>query len=443
MRLLVANDFSEDVRDDRGWVDWWVQRIAWFARDGDVVLLPSSQDASFFEYVGGLTGTDFSSVIVVTAPETDDDRGLLTSARLRDPRLHELIDAAVAGRSIASVFPLWPDAAVADLAISLDVEHALQGSGFISQGGGVLANSKSAFRAIAAGVGLPLPRGWVCSTPAALEEGILRFVRAGDAAIVKRDFLSGGRGNEILAQAEDLVRPIGARRIVPIGRNEERAVRNYVEERWTWLSTAGRDKVIVEHYLLDSPAYFVEFDVTDDAVTLEGDGEMLYAPFAVGQVMPAPHLHEETRQKLTEGGENLCRALHAIGYRGRLSVDAIVTPDGDVFFTEHNGRITGSTHIYDVIGRQVVGDGYGHHRVILDRAWPTEWAVESFDDAYRRVLAAGAAYDVGQRTGVVFTNAFDAQYAGVMYCVVAETLDEAWQRDRELETLFARKARRG
>ncbi|MGJ5752683.1 peptide ligase PGM1-related protein [Streptomyces puniciscabiei] len=41
------------------------------------------------------------------------------------------------------------------------------------------------------------------------------------------------------------------------------------------------------------------------------------------------------------------------------------------------------------------------------------------------------------RTGVVLTNAFDGS-GGVMYCVVADSLAAAWDRDRALKSLFSR-----
>ncbi|MEK8174888.1 hypothetical protein NKH77_55005 [Streptomyces sp. M19] len=83
----------------------------------------------------------------------------------------------------------------------------------------------------------------------------------------------------------------------------------------------------MERYVRDSSAFFVEFLVTDDGVRLTGDGELLSAPYAVGQIMPSQGLEPEVLDQIVEGGRKLAEALRAIGYRGILGPDTIVTPN--------------------------------------------------------------------------------------------------------------------
>lgn len=437
-RVLVGNDFSEDLRTDRGWTGWWVQRLAWFARPGDVLLLPETPDRDFLDYVGSLTGVPAESLHVVVAPDGGDgpeDRrgGSLSPARLGDPRCVEAVRAALAGREVTEITALWPDAAVARFARALGVPSALPGYGFVDQGGGMLTNSKSAFRTIAGGVGVPIPSGAVATSREVARTAVMDLLDAGEAAMVKHDFLSGGHGNEILSRARG-VRPVGARRVVHI--DTEADVDAYLDDRWAWLTSAGRSRPVVERYVRDSSAYFTEYLISDKGVELAGDGELLSAPYAVGQIMPAIGLDAPLMAELVDGGRRLCEALHAIGYRGACATDAIVTPDREVLFTEYNGRITGSTHVYAVIGRQLIGPGYGADRVILDRVWPEGWAVSGFADARDRLRAAGVGWNPDTRTGIVLSNAYDGN-GGVMYCVVAEGIDAAWALDRSLRTVFA------
>ncbi|HEV2343289.1 MAG TPA: peptide ligase PGM1-related protein [Actinocrinis sp.] len=430
-RLLIGNDFSEDVRTDRGWTGWWVQRLLWFARDGDVLVLPSAPEGEFLEYVTGLTGTHPESLRFVTPRSAG--QGGLTAQQLADADMVEAVHAAVAELDVTEVQSLWPDAAVAQLARRIGLAHALPGYGFVEQGGGFLVNSKSFFRAVAGGVGARIPSGAVCTSRQAAERAILDLLDLGTPVMMKHDYLSGGRGNEILS-ADETVRPVGARRTVRIGGQADVAA--YLDDRWDWLSSGGRGRPVAEVYHRDSSAYFVEFFVTDAGARLGGDGELLSAPYAVGQVMPSVGLEDEVLREMVDSARRLASALHAIGYRGVLSPDAIVTPERDVLFTEFNGRVTGSTHIYDRIGRHVVGDGFGKDRVILERVWPEGWSVESFAAMVRRLGEAGFAYDRDSRSGVVLTNAFDGEN-GVMYCVVAEDLDQAWSLDSELKNVFA------
>ncbi|MHA4779040.1 preATP grasp domain-containing protein [Streptomyces sp. MSC1_001] len=430
-RIIIGNDFSEDIRTDRGWTGWWVQRIAWFAEDHDILVLPMRPEGAFLRYVTSMTGVRLETLTVVVPPAHAGSEGTLSPSRLEDTEFVEALREAVGDREVTHLSALWPDAAVARLARTLCLESAMPGYGFVDQAGGVMANSKSAFRTIAGGVGVPMPEGAVCTSPEVAEEAILDLL-AGGPVIVKHDFLSGGRGNEILSTGETF-RPIGARRVVTVSGRAD--VRAYLRERWEWLTSGGRGRPVVERYVRDSSAFFSEFLITDDGVRRTGDGELLSAPYAVGQIMPTQGLEQEVLSQVVEGGRKLAEALHAIGYRGILGPDAIVTPEREVLFTEYNGRVTGSTHIYGRIGGLAVGDGFGKDRMILERVWPEGWSTPSFTATRARLEEAGLAYDPVTRLGVVLTNAFDGN-SGVMYCIVAEDLGSAWAADRALQPLF-------
>lgn len=430
-RLLVGNDFNEDIRGDREWTGWWVQRLLWFAQDGDVLVLPSVPEPDFVAYVTGLTGID-ARTLRFAAPPPDGPAEALTPRRLADRDLLHLVSEALAGRSVTDVIALWPDPMIARFARSLGVESAFGGHDFVAQGGGLLLNSKSTFRAIAGGIGLPLPAGGICTSKPVAERLILDILDDEEPVVLKHDYLSGGRGNEILSTGGQ-VRPIGARRVVIVkGRADVTA---YLDERWDWLSGDGHGRPVVERYHQDSSAFFAECHLDEEGVVLGGTGELLSAPYAVGQIMPAQGLSDEVLSALNDGARKLCEAMHTLGYRGVLGPDAIVTPEQEVLFTEYNGRVTGSTHIYGVIGQRVIGPGFGNDRLILERVWPEGWAVSGYADARDRLIAAGYAYDTATRTGVVLTNAFDGRN-GVMYCIAAADLDQAWRLDRALHEVF-------
>ena len=434
LRILIGNDFNEHLRDDRGWATWWVQRLAWFARDGDLLVLPVAPQQAFFDHVTSLTGTDLASLRFVVPPAGRHGDAALTADRLADPRFVADLRAAIGGRPVDTVFPLWPDAAVARLSRRLGITDALPGAGFMAQGGGTMLNSKVAFRAVAGGVGAPLPDGAVCAGPEDAAEVLTELLAATGLAMVKKEFLSGGRGNEILSRAERL-RPVGARRVVATP--DLASVRSYLADRWDWLSDGGRSSVVVEEYLRDVTSVFAEFHIGDKDVTFAGQGEMLFAPFGVAEIMPAPGLAPETVDVLVAASMPVCTAVQAMGYRGTLSMDAVVTPDQDVYFTEYNGRITGSTHIYEAVGRRVVGPDYAGERVLMDRVWPSDWTTPSFEDALARLTAAGLAYDPATREGVVLCGAYSEKENSVMHCVVAPTLDAAWERQARVAELFS------
>ena len=79
--------------------------------------------------------------------------------------------------------------------------------------------------------------------------------------VLKQDYLSGGRGNEIVSPDETF-RPVGARRVVPLSNNES-TLSDYLEERFDAITGSGRNRIVIEEYHRDSGAFFAEFRITD------------------------------------------------------------------------------------------------------------------------------------------------------------------------------------
>ncbi|MGY0055405.1 preATP grasp domain-containing protein [Streptomyces sp. LZ34] len=433
-RVLIANEFNEDragIADaKRKKTAWWTQRMLWLVRDGDVLVMAVEPDEEYLGYVLALTGTRRSTVRVVVPPPGALGTGVLTPDRLQNPEFHDALRTALGGRVVDSVISLHPDTSIAALARALGVAEALPGHGFLEQGGGRLVNSKAVFRALAGGVGAPVPDGGVCTDRAGAEEVIWRILGDGHPVMLKHDLRAGGRGNEILSPVEGTV-PVGAQHAVVVADRE--ALRSYLARRWDWLTSHGQSPAVVERYFPDSHAVFAEFEIGADGPVFAGQGEMMSAPLAAAQVIPAPCLTPGLLAELTDGARRLCEPLHAMGYRGMLSADAILTPGGDILFTEYNGRITGSTPIYRVIGEHLVGPDHMTTRSLFDH---DGWPVPSFREALDTLTDAGLAYDPATRTGVVLVMPYNAGNSSIRYCVVAETFDAALKCRQVVASLF-------
>lgn len=436
-RLLIGNDFGEELdgADEARYATarWYAQRTLFFARDDDVLVLPERPDDSFVHYVTSLTGTDPASLRMVVPP----DGATLSAALLAGPAFQDAVLAALAGRTVDRVVMLHPDAAVVEFARALDLLHLVPGHAFIGQGGGALVNSKAVFRALAAGAGAPVPDGAVCADPVAAEQTIGRLFDAGHPVITKQEFRQAGKGNEILSRGGGIT-PRGAPHVVVLP--DRPGLRRHLEAQWGRLTEGGRRRLVVERYFPDSASVFAEFRLSDVGVERSGDGELLYAPTPSGQIMPVQSLEAPTLAALLAQGRRICEPLHAMGYRGMLSADAIVTPSGELYFTEFNGRVTGSTHLYAVIGGRIVGEDYPARRVLLEHVG---WPVPSFDAALRRLADAGLAYDPGRGTGVVVNSAFDPTHRDVLFCVVAENLPRAEKNRQRVLELFTDAPREG
>jgi hypothetical protein len=425
-RLLIGNDFPEQLAtasqsrmDD---LAWWAQRILWHMRSGDILVLPVEPDPDCVDYVAELTGTDRDSLRIVVPKDGFD---VLTSTRMAGSELVVELRAQLDGHTLDAIVPLCPAKCVADLALALGARDVLPAAGFLEQGGGSLANSKVTFRALAGGNGVPVPAGSIADSALEVTDLIESMISDGSPAMVKKDFDQGCHGNTIVSR-QLAVSAVGASsaHVLP---NAD-AVARFVAEKWEWLSDRHRHPVVVERYHPESRAIFAEFAITEDGVALAGDGELVAAPMPDGQILPAPDVPPAGLHSLREGGRRLSAGLHAIGYRGPLSADAILTVGGDVLFTEYNGRITGSTHIYDVIGRRVVGDM--SDRVLVERQG---WSATSFDAAVQTLRRTGLAYDSAKRSGVVLVSALNSTTGMVSYTVVAGNVDEAYEVERRLD----------
>lgn len=428
-RVLIGNDWDEDLADHSG-SHWWMNHLVWFAENHDVLVLPEAPQESFLEYVTQHTGVDRATLAVVVPSE--DDPGMLSGHRLSDPGLAAAVRAALGDRQVDRVIPVWPHVSAATLAHRLGAPAALSGHSFIGQGGGAVVNSKALFRAVSAGAGAPLPTGSVCSNIPTAEQAITELIEQGHSVMVKQEYGAGGGGNEVLSPVDGM-RPVGARRTVTV--TDRAAVRDYLESNWAWLTDNGAHLVVVERYFPDSRAYYAEFHLDDDEIVLGGIGEMMSAPQYLAQVTP-PELDSELEAQLIDGARKICAPVHAMGYRGWLSPDAIVTPDRQVLFTEWNGRISGSVHTYHILGNVVVGPNYAKDRVLLECVWPRGWVTASFDAMRDAIADAGLAYDPVTRTGVIIVSDYDTARHGAIYCIVAPDVDEAWDVNAELGELF-------
>ncbi|MGW6285407.1 preATP grasp domain-containing protein [Streptomyces sp. NPDC055107] len=438
VNVWVGNLFTSEIAGDPTRVSDPVRRVGvataqlpvWLAKDFDVLVLPGKPDADFVDYVTGLTGTDSATLRIVIPPAGIAGPEMLTADRLADPDFRRELRAVLAERPPERIASLIPDSAVAELAADLGYADAVAGHAFLSQGGGRLLNSKGAFRAVAAGAGVPIPEGGVVTTKDDAARLIAGLFAGGRPAILKRDFAGGGEGNEIVTAAP-LEHAHGAQRLCQLDGGS--AIAGYLDERWEWLTNGFRFPVVVEEYKPGSRAIFAEFQIGDTGPVYEENGEMFYLPLASSQIIPMKNVPQRALAELVNAGTRLCQALHAMGYRGPVGADAILTEENEVLYTEANGRFTGSTHLYKIIGRQVVGPAFGVTRVAVEYC---DWVVPSFAEARQRLTSSGLAYDPTSQTGVVLVKAYCEVSGTVRYCAIADSRDAALEIRARVSALF-------
>lgn len=406
----------------------WTQRIFWFAREGDLVVVPAHPDEQFLRYATSLTGVDPSTLRIHVPPPGRYERRLLDPESLTDEDFLRNIASDLG--EVSEIFALWPSAQVAQFAAALGLSERLPGADFVAQGGGELVNNKSYFRALAAGCGVPIAPGAVCRSPAEGVTAMTRLLARTGAVVVKQAHNGAGVGNQIVIRRDDLESGhVGARHIHRLGQ-ETGAVEDYWDQRWDWASAGGRFAVVVEEFRPNAVSVYSEHYVDDAEVRPTETGILLYVKRRLShQIVPLRGVDPAIHDRMVVLGTRLAEAYRAVGYRGYLSADAVVDADGHVIFTEVNAQVSGSLHIYDVIAHRIIDTSAQPERSVVEHHVPPTWAVADFDDFVGAVRELGCGYDPASRSGVIVSMPIiplQVNRAQFLFCIAYGT-EEEWQ----------------
>lgn len=446
MRILIGNHIDPSIRA-RGDMRAWTQRLFWFARPGDLLVLCCEPDTAFVDYALAHTGVQREDLTVLAAPAGAWGEKLLDPASLTAPAFVDRMRTALgpAGASaVEEVFALWPSAAVARLAGALGVADRFPGAAFFAQGGGEIGNNKANFRAVAAAAGVPILPGRVCRSRAEATEatGALLADSAAGAVVVKQAHNGAGVGNQLLVRdAELAVGHVGARHLHHLDPGPD-GVAAYWAERWPWASGDGRWPVVIEEFAPGADAVYSEHYASDAGTRATEAGRLLYVGRRLShQVVPLDGVTEQVRGALLDGGARLAEAYRAFGYRGHLSADALVLPDGSVVFTEVNAQVSGSLHIYQQVAHGIVDVTAEPARQVVEYHVPPTWAVPSFAAFLSALGELGLAYDPVTRTGVIVSMPAIPLAPGApaqfVFCLAYDPADGHQQAFDRLDTRFA------
>ncbi|MFF9409846.1 hypothetical protein ACF1B0_30630 [Streptomyces anandii] len=222
--------------------------------------------------------------------------------------------------------------------------------------------------------------------------------------MVKQAHNGAGVGNELLV-ADPLLATghAGARHLHQLRVADlTEGVTAYWSERWTWASAGGRFPVVLEEFIPDARTVYCEQHLTDTGIQPTEMGELRYTGRRLShESVPLRDLTPAVEKQLLEGSARLAATYRDAGYRGRLSTDAIVTPDGQVLYTEVNAQVTGSWHIYEVFAHHIVHANAAPERTVIESHVPAHWTVPDGATFHRTLTELGLGYDPATRTGVI------------------------------------------
>ncbi|MFJ4340996.1 peptide ligase PGM1-related protein [Streptomyces sp. NPDC088915] len=374
----LVSDLAVDPEEREALRAWAEQapREAWLLRPGDVLVSPVPVGEEFLEYVHDLTGVPRGSVTVVVPPGADPCH-----------RTVEAVRRATAGRSLGAVLPTALDGAAIGLARGLGVPVAPYASVAAAEAAldvtGLL-NTKAGFRDVALALGMRLPDGRVRrrdGVPDAVRELLAAYGRV----VVKPDRSAGGHGMLFLpadpaGPAASSADPWTGDGLAPVGGPEG-----------LW---------VVERRIDVARSVSVQMETGPGGTRALFSGEMRTEGGAfTGYLSPLPAPAADLGATLEAWGHALGGFLAARGYAGPFGLDAMVTPDGEVYAGESNVRRTATTTPRAMVARLAARAGAG------DPVWATGRvrapAAYPFGEAVERLRGARLAYDPARGEGIV------------------------------------------
>ncbi|HEX2051150.1 MAG TPA: peptide ligase PGM1-related protein [Actinomycetota bacterium] len=406
------------------------QRLAWLMQDGDALVCPTPMSDAFMRYMGEINGVDTSTMHVITPDVYPDDITLVTFDVLSSPEMLDHVKRILPTSQQWDVKAYYFDRAVAWLAehLGLDVEGGALPA--LHEGCAETLNSKLYFRRIAAGHGVPVAEGAVCSTRAHMRVAIQDIFDVTGRVIVKQDLAAGGGGNVIVSRNE-VESPSGSTEIVQVGGRDD--LLRVADDLWDRLIGPRNTTLILEAYYDNVSTVYSELDIAPGAARPEllNYGDMRMEPLWVGFEIPTSTLGPYQLGEFLSVSMQLASIARDTGYRGKINCDALKTTDDRVVFTEINGRLGGCTHVH-VVAQRLFGRDYGDRYTILTR---NKVRCPPFERTLEILRERGLLLSPGDRHGVVILIEDEARRGIVEYMVAAPGRSEALEI--EAETLRA------
>lgn len=410
-------------------------RMMWFAGPDDAFLLPYRPSATFIDYVSRLLGLSGGPRIVVPGG-VEDGAAILNHETLSDDTLLRELSVVVGAGVGWRLEPYYADRSAAWLAERLGL-GLTGGLAFYREGGAEILNSKVAFRRIAAGAGVPLAPGRVCSSADMLAEALHDYADMTGMVIVKRDLDVGGEGNALVIVGEAEPTPIGVNWVHRCA--DLTGLVDIAALLWPKLTDERNHELVAEAYFPNARSYYTEFIVPADAGRPEmlNFGEQRMEPNWCGFVIPPPGTISNYQVgQLATHSARLAEAARSLGYRGRINFDAIPTPDGGLVFNEFNGRFGGPSHI-DHLARRFFGEHYEHRVHLLTKNAIPAVRIDCVLDGLR---ADGLLWQPGCDEGCLIM-ADGTDLVGVFeYLVIAATPERAREIEARCTVVFAKTA---
>ncbi len=362
-QIIVANVDNESMLGDINAVPPHIfestsiisNRLLWLARTGDVIILPREPSNTFLKYIESINGVNFSDIKIIVPTNIGTRRASITNNLLLSETVLTEVKETLYELPTQTwqILPYYFTSAVGQFGRELAKYFSLMQPPFNAEGGAEILNQKAIFRKLAAGISIPFATGETIENTHALNTTITRLLAFTGNVIVKQDKNAGGYGNYVITTT-NRSHFKGAGKVLSLTDNSMESILSLIR---TELATKGNEALTIEVYYNTSTVIYSEYFLGDDGtVEYLNHGIMRMQPLWSGFEIPG-HLKPKIQAELIHNSTKLALLAKSLGYKGHLNIDAIVTENDTVIFTEINGRTGGCTHVHTV-SAQLLGPNY-------------------------------------------------------------------------------------
>lgn len=388
-------------------------RKLWLMDAGDMLVTPRLVSREYAEYVLEFLQLNLDQLELVTT--SGAQTSFLANDIEESPRVFSVLSRFCESRHNPELLCYALDSPTLSLAMRLGIRPS--GYSRIPDARVMQTiyqlNTKSGFRNVAQQLSLPIPEGESCAGMTELKATVLRLLRHNERVIIKLDRSSSAYAHTVVAREERL------NGVVEFMERQREKCQNQPQ------------RFVVETHLPVAASPSIELTVTEAGVDTNYFCVQRYRNQQFcGMVADPRQIPLDFLIAMKAAGERLGSYLHDNGYRGVFDLDAVLTTDGNLVFTETNVRRTAGTFVHELMSR-LAGSNYSADRVwIADNI--TADAICGFDAGRSAIRAAGLEYNPKRRKGVLLTSDGICHDRKWRYLVVAESGTEG----EEIETIL-------
>lgn len=341
-KLIIPNTSFEPVR------------FLWMIEPGDIILLDKLPSKQFMSYLCRIKKIPQDSFEIIT-PESDG-MDLSSQEVLLNEAVIKKIKATLINSHAVTLFPYFFNATIIELANRLAIPIDDRWRHLVKNNVIEKLNDKTEFRNRANQHNIPHPIGTVCHSMEDLSEAIPQYLSSTGKIIIKQPSAGGGLGN-IGVSYHDKDTFFGVHKNYLI---KEDNIKLIAKEIWLQYTNRYHSQLIIEVYYPHTKTITAILNIDErNQIQLVNTGNIYFLPINTNQLneqlsipssiqaiqMPAVGASQTSILNLIHYSYILAQQVQQTGYRGLLSVDAIITDDDKLKLTEINVRNGGETHI--------------------------------------------------------------------------------------------------